>query len=146
MVRSRRSNKQSSKATSNRIKSTIEEGHQPDILELPQATEEIPVQSRESALDQSTEEHVFKNVTRHNPHLVDKDPMVNVREDIGQSDLEVIYDKFSHSNPLHDFTDIDIHTEFRGQYEVSQEELSQREAFMQKYYRGEIKSSTSFEK
>lgn len=78
--------------------------------------------------------------------MVDKDPVVNVREDIGQSDLEVMYDKFSHSNPLHDFVDIDINTVFRGSYEVSAEELTQRKAFMENFYKGEVKTATSFEK
>ena len=34
------------------------------------------------------------------PELVDVDPTVNVYEDLGQSDIEIIYDRMSHSNPL----------------------------------------------
>lgn len=69
-----------------------------------------------------------------------------MREDVGQSDLEMIYDKFSHSNPLHDFSDIDISQDFKGSYQVSEEELALREDFMGRFYRGEVKRCNSFEK
>lgn len=85
-------------------------------------------------------------MTRHNPHLTDKDPLINVREDIGQSDIDMIYDKFSHSNPLHDFSDIDINLEFKSSYEVSEQELSLRQQFMEDFYQGLVKTSTHFEK
>ena len=76
----------------------------------------------------------------------DKEPLVNVREDIGQSDLDIIYDKLSHSNPLHDFSDIDINYEFKSQIELSAAEKEERALYMDKFLNGLIKNSTSLER
>jgi hypothetical protein len=73
------------------------------------------------------------------PKILDKDPMVNVREDIGQSDLDIIYDKLSHSNPLYEFNDLDINYEFKNQIEISEEELAKRRENMELYQKGELK-------
>jgi hypothetical protein len=73
------------------------------------------------------------------PKVYDKEPLVNVREDIGQSDLDIIYDKFSHSNPLHEFNDLDINYEFKNSIELSEQELASRKLVMEAYLNGEGK-------
>jgi len=72
------------------------------------------------------------------PQEQDKEPLVNVREDIGQSDLDIIYDKFSHSNPLHDFNDLDINYQFKSSMELSPSELEQRTQYMKDFLNGNI--------
>lgn len=143
---SRRSGVQSTNVSSNRLKSTLSNDQKQDAVDLLDDTATKEPEEAQPPIHQNSTEQNQQIVSRHNPLLVDKDPVVNVREDIGQSDLEVMYDKFSHSNPLHDFVDIDINTEFRGSYEVSAEELTQRKAFMENFYKGEVKTATSFEK
>ena len=122
---SRRSGLNSTNASKNRVKSSMENSSnliEADLLRIPPSEEifRIDLDTKEIGnRDQEVmaEENVL--VSRHNPNLVDKDPQVNLREDVGQSDLDMIYDKFSHSNPLHEFVDIDINLEFRSSYEVS---------------------------
>jgi len=143
---SRRSGMQSTNVSSNRLKSTLGDGENQGAADLLAIPVPLEPEDAQSPAHQTLAEPTQQNISRHNPLLVDKDPMVNVREDIGQSDLEVMYDKFSHSNPLHDFVDIDIDTKFRGSYEVGDEELAQRKVFMEKFYKGEVKAATSFEK
>ena len=60
--------------------------------------------------------------------------------------MDIIYDKLSHSNPLHDFSDIDINYEFKSQIELSAAEKEERALYMDKFLNGLIKNSTSLER
>lgn len=122
---SRRGNENSGGLRKGRVKTTLngatnsEDSDKMDIEQPETQTEAIQVQIE--------------------PQPQDKVPLVNVREDIGQSDLDIIYDKCSHSNPLHDFSDIDINYEFKNSMELSAEELVQRRKNMEAFEKGELK-------
>lgn len=122
---SRRSGLNSTNASKNRVKSSMEDSSnliEANLLQIPPSEEIFKIDLETKETDNKDQEVMAEEnvlVSRHNPNLVDKDPQVNLREDVGQSDLDMIYDKFSHSNPLHEFVDIDINLEFRSSYEVS---------------------------